>query len=307
MSGRRPIGRITRTYMIALGFVLGSACARPVAPAEPPTAQLELARLRAQLGEREQTIQQLESRLALLEAEQRELRDRVSGATAPRARESANAAICERAPEPKVASGSEGASADREPRPLLRLYAGRHERSERAELTSSWIAPSTHQRLEVVPVPAVGRSAAPHAGRVPVQASSPPSQVPASRTMSPADELYLRALDLMQRREFAEALRELDAFLRGYPEDSRFVRAQVWRGEVLFGQREYARALVAYELALRRAPEGEHAPECLLRIARCHFSLGASERGRASLERLKARFPASEAARRADQVMREDS
>jgi tol-pal system protein YbgF len=125
--------------------------------------------------------------------------------------------------------------------------------------------------------------------------------VPAPATKSGVDDLYAHALDLLRRRELPEALRELDAFVRDAPNDPRIGRAQFWRGELLFAERQFARALLAYEQVLLRDGGSDKAADALLRIARCHRRLGASERARAALLRLRTQFPESAAARQAQQ------
>lgn len=322
MKGRRAgieaglAGRTRRVVLLV--SLLGGCAASPVtAPAlgEGP----ELSRLRAELRERDATVAQLEGRLALLEAEQRELRHRLAqqpdGATRESVRIGRATTEAEREPAAPIevhAPATEG------PRPLLRLH------NERRAGSASW-SPSQrelslssregeHERLSVAAVPAL-----PSPGERPLVtpsavASEPGQRKAASREPAPlrdesaaADARYRRARELAEQRESGEALREFDGFLREFPEDGRVARAHFTRGELLFAEREYARALVAFELALQREPAGEQAAHSLLQIARCQFRLGASERGKASITQLKARFPDSAAARRAEQVMQEDT
>lgn len=254
------------TLVLLGGLVVGCAHAKgpPAAPADP-----ELAHLRARLLEREQTIRDLEGRLALASAPRPDPQPpapacpTTAGADEPRARE------------------TELPRAERDgPRPLLRLHAQAAPQAAR-----SWTPPPSSDRLKVVPLPADGGVPSPDAA---------------------ATDLYVRAIDLVRRREFPEALRELDAFLQSFADDPRAPRALFWRGEVLFAQREYASALAAYEAALARGPSGDKAADTLLRIARCCLRLGASERARATLAQLEAEFPDSEAARLAKQGAQED-
>lgn len=246
------------------GVLLG--CAHTKAPTVATRAEIELSELRAQLVERDRVIRELEGRLAL--------------ATAPRpiepvaARETVRIAPSQAEPDDRASVEAELAQRSAkaaEPRPLLRL----HEKAEPGPVRSLEPVPISSERLRVVALP-----------------SAEPSLDAA------ADDLYLRAIDLVRRREFAAALRELDAFLHSFADDPRSLRALYWRGEVLFAQREYARALESYEGALSRAPDGDRAPDTLLRIARCLVKLGATERARATLAQLTAQFPDSDAARK---------
>jgi TolA-binding protein len=70
---------------------------------------------------------------------------------------------------------------------------------------------------------------------------------------------------------------------------------------LLFAERQFARALAAYEQVLLRDGSTDKAAETLLRIARCHQRLGSTERARAALLRLRTQFPESAAARQAEQ------
>ena len=333
MSGGRrnksaPIGSARRGAWIAL--LLASGCAAHGGSGNKASGaaevlaheRAELLRLQTQLGERDQTIQQLEGRMAMLEASELQLHEQLESMRAEAsfaaespvetARDSARGHTRPSQREPKSAprlvlgnaAGNEGES-----RPLLRLHAERGESSKR-EFTSSWTPPTTTERLTVAAVPQLSavherpRMLAPVA---PIAPTPPLAIQPERETNSGADELYVHALDLLRRREFPEALRELDAFLVSAPRDARVARAQFWRGEILYAQRDFARALAAFEQSLARDPSGDKAPDTLLRIVRCQHQLGAHEQARAALNRLRTQFPESEAARAALQVMQEDT
>lgn len=302
MDQARPAGPWPRRGACGLlALLLASGCARPLPTVTPAEDRGEVERLRSELADRERQIEQLHGKLALLEAGQRAAADRLQQASAD------EAARCEasldgiRADERALVRAEQARTS--EARPLLKLHGEganlsltpsepRDVRTSR-EFSSTWTPPTTQERLLVAPVPALP-SAAP-------RAAVPP---PAS---DEAETRYIQALELVRRREFVAAMRELDGFLRAYPEDTRVARVLFWRGEVLFAQREYARALASYEQALARDPRGEKAPELMLRVARCQLSLGARERARQTLSALRARFPGSAAAAAASQLEQEDT
>jgi len=257
--------------LLACGLVLGiSACAE-AAPAKtahvPDQLSAQMAALQQKLDAREQLVTELESRLSLLEAEQRQLRYalaereaapiglretvRIGSEDEPRR---------ERAPKPEV-------------RPVLRLYEDRRP-SENALAP----VPEVSERLPVAPLPeslGLGKTRAPQEGKDP----------------------YVAAIDLVRRRDFSAALGALSHFIATHPDDARVAKAQFWRGEVLFAQKSYGSALSAFESSLKEEPRGEKAADSLLKIGLCHKRLGAPERARAAIERLKAQFPQSQAAR----------
>jgi tol-pal system protein YbgF len=258
----------------ALGaLVLSAMACAPAAPAHATPGALsseqmvaKMAALQHQLDEREQMVTQLESRLSLLEAEQRQLRYTLAE------REAAPLGLRETV---RIGAPEEPA---REPkraqRPVLRLYEER--RPGEAALAP---VPEVEERLPVAPLPeSLGG---------PVR---PPAEVEGK-------DPYLVAIDLVRRREFSAALAALSRFIASHPGDERVARAEFWRGEVLFAQKSYAPALSAFESSLKQQPRGEKAADSLLKIGLCHKRLGAPERAREAIKQLKAQFPQSHAAR----------
>lgn len=316
MNGVWPKSR-AHAGRVALALALLSGCAHGRAAGETRAREgavqaTELAGLRAQIAARDQTIQQLEGRLAMLEASQRQLRGELEAErslepmaeAAPRevqVRETVRIGSRSRSRGADAGQGGQAlaqspATEQPEARPMLRLHAERRD-SRAPELTSTWQPPTTSERLSISPVPAL-----PGAARASVAGTrvNPPAPTPQVALLPVTDDLYAHALDLLRRRELAEALRELDAFVKTSPGDARIGRAQFWRGEIHFTERQYAAALSAFEQALQHEPLGDKTADLLLRIARCHRRLGASERARAALLRLRTQFPDSAAARQAE-------
>jgi tol-pal system protein YbgF len=235
-----------------------------------------VALLSQRLAERDQLVTQLESRLSLLEAEQRQLRYALAE------REAAPPLLRETVRIGEEPSAQEERRSQRrsEPRPVLRLYENKRPSAPLDEAGLEPI-PQVSERLPVAPLPDAS---------VATRAREPGNP-------EKGNDPYLVAIDLVRRRDFGAALGALSAFLRDHPGDERVGRAQFWRGEVLFAQRQYADALSAFESALSREPQGEKAPDSLLKIGLCHKRLGAPERARAAMRQLKTQFPQSHAAR----------
>jgi tol-pal system protein YbgF len=243
-----------------------------------PSADVEA--LRAQLAERDKRLNQLEGRLSLIEAEQRQHRLALETLQQPPPGIRETVRIGGQTPGAEGAEERPQKAARRDTtRPVLRLY-------EEAERTLA-------DETELMPVPDV-QERLPRF--VPSLAGAAPAPVPMA-----AEQHYRQAIDLVRQRNFDAALISLNDFLVRYAEDPRAPRVLFWRGEVLFAQRDYARALGAFETSLARDPGGEKAADAWLRVARCHLRLGAKDRARAAIERLKAQFPNSDAARLAAQ------
>jgi tol-pal system protein YbgF len=275
----------TRGALCALVFA-SAACA-PAAPAHAtPGAQAandvvaQVAALQQKLEDREQLVTQLESRLSLLEAEQRQLRFAIAE------RESAPVGLRETV---RIGGHEEHVrESKREQRPVLRLYEER--RTSEAALAP---IPQVDERLPVAPLPDMLGLAKSKA-----EPQAPADGVEAHGSAREQNkDPYLSAIDLVRRRDFPAALAALARFIAMHPEDARLARAEFWRGEVLFAQKSYATALSAFESSLKQEPKGEKAPDSLLKIGLCHKRLGAPERARAAIQQLKIQFPQSSAAR----------
>lgn len=245
----------------------------PVVPAAKTSD--EVAQLRAEIAERDRRLNQLENRLALIEAEQRQHRYTLESLTASEAQPGIRETVRISAPPQDDSALAAEPPKAREPRPVLRLY----EQSTRTSSAPLMSVPEVNEKLPRF-VPTLSADA-----KAPLA----------------AEDLYRLALDLVRKRDFDNALVALNDFLVRYPDDPRAPRALYWRGEVLFAQRDYARALAAFETSLAREPEGEKAPDAWLRVSRCHLRLGEKERAKDALERLKTQFPNSDAARLAAQ------
>ncbi len=271
----------------ALGLLALSACGARQGTASTATSsrtslQADVAALKQALVERDRTLNQLENRLALLEAEQRQLRYAVAEAEpAPGIHETVRIGATKKeqgAAQLPPAFEPEPEKKRAEYRPVLRLVGERHRDSSEPMMP----VPVVRERLPLAPLP----EAMPF--------------VPESAPVDPSTH-YKQAIELVRQREFGAALSSLTDFLARYPADGRAPKVMFWRGEVLFAQREYARALEAFESSLTREPKGDRAADALLKVGLCHKRLGAADRAKVALERLKTQFPQSDAARLAAQ------
>lgn len=270
-----------------IGCAHGGTTSKAAGVTPPPEEQEQpsrVAALEGKLAERDRQFAQLENRLALLEAEQRQMRyllaERVEEPSAPirdsvRIGKSKQAAEVDEAPLPVVREPEHERERSGGPRPVLRLVG--EKRKDSRQSYEMMPIPEVNERLPIAPVP--DRAAA---------EGSPETH-------------YARALDLVRQRDFEHALAALTDFLARYPRDMRAPRVLFWRGEVLFAQQEYARALEAFETALARDPAGDKAADALLKMSLCHKRLGDADRARAAIQRLKSQFPQSNAAKLAAQ------
>jgi tol-pal system protein YbgF len=300
--------------------------ARVVAsPTAPETVQVASAgdeaalRLRAAEEEsdrRARRIRELESRLALRDAEVRDLQEEVDTQASDAARELAAArqvrARVEETEEAPAQAAPE-ASAEEEPRVVLRLYGtpelppvpttvelGGVPGAMRAPLYLPAPPPASMGRL---PVLATSGGPVPPIPDQPIYVAPNPVQAPPPQADLSVRE-YQAALQLVTARRFEEADAALSQFLRAHPDHSYADNAMYWRAETLYARRDFAAAERELSEMVRRFPQGNKVPDALLRLGFCRQRQGDPEGARQYFRRVVAGYPGSVAARLAS---REDT
>lgn len=117
------------------------------------------------------------------------------------------------------------------------------------------------------------------------------------------DQLYRFGLGHYFAGAYPKARHSLVAFLEAYPEHPLAVNAQYWIGETYFAQKQWVLALGAFQAVLDHYPKGRKVPDALLKIGLTEANLGRFKRARAALEECLSRFPKSESAALARQLL----
>jgi tol-pal system protein YbgF len=323
------------SVVLSLGLVLGCASAAPRVPADARAARQQAAQREAleaaRVAEAERA-RELEGRLALVQAEARDLRYelaarapepltdtvRIGARVAETDRNGANEgwqepegwSSTQAEPEVDEDAPEEEEDHDAGRRPVLRLYGEGSvvaPLDEAAPFVAPLPPPGVPTHLPVVPLPSAGTApVVPAASALPARppfirgaGAAAPSHATARREAAPstAPARYREALGAIRDRRFADALESLDAFLAASTDHPYAARARYWRGEVLYAQRAYRRAQADFEVVVERDPRGAKTPDALLKLAMCHRRLGDAARAQRYFERLQREFPSSVAAR----------
>lgn len=307
----------------ATGCGAGAASARRTTPARAvaSAADAELEQARARADAAAERVVELESVLAMSQADVRALRAELADArheqrtrtvrigTPPVTHDDASAdlpADFEREPSREAAAV----------RPVLRLYG-----EPRSEAPSPFVAlASPAPRVTAAQASAPRLSAPPLAlfDRLPVVAGSendlptvaavtaaaplgsvvaPRAPSESQRTSAAAVDEYRRALGLLHSRRFDEAVAALGDFLARYPGHAYADNATFWRGEAFYAQRAYPRAAAEFETVVTRFPEGNKVADALLKLGLCHAHMGDRTAAHAYFERVQREFPGTDAAR----------
>jgi len=132
------------------------------------------------------------------------------------------------------------------------------------------------------------RSAAAKAQPPPVETKGP--------STTGAGDLYRDAYENFQKGDLEGSRRKFEAFLKQYPNTDLSDNAQFWIGETYYLKRDYEKAILEYEKAVTKYPEGDKIPSALFKQALAFAELGDKSNARTLLRRVIERYPQSEQA-----------
>ena len=119
-----------------------------------------------------------------------------------------------------------------------------------------------------------------------------------------APQLYERALKTIREEQQFVAGRELmETFLKRYPEDGLAVNAAYWVGETYYAEKAYEKAILQFEDIIQKYGEHPKVASAMLKQALAFESSGDKATGRLLLQRVVERFPLSDEAKKATQLL----
>lgn len=162
------------------------------------------------------------------------------------------------------------------------------------------------RRLPGRPVPPpANASMAGNIGVVPLASKRKPApvsraKIPKPVSADPAVSAYKRAYALYRSGATSQAEPALKAFVRDHARHDYADNALFWVGRIQFDQSRFAAALSTFRAVVSKWPAGNKVPDALLMIGLTQAKLGQVAEGRETLARLRAMYPQTEAARKAD-------
>ena len=109
-------------------------------------------------------------------------------------------------------------------------------------------------------------------------------------------DLYKDAYETFHKGNLEGARRKFEAFLKQYPNTELSDNAQFWIGETYFLKKDFERAILEYEKAMVKYPEGDKIPAALFKQALAFLELGDKANTRNLLKRVIEKYPHSEQA-----------
>ncbi len=123
-----------------------------------------------------------------------------------------------------------------------------------------------------------------------------PVEIKGPTTGAGAGDLYKDAYETLQRGNLEEASRKFEAFLRQHPNTELSDNAQFWIGETYYRKKDFEKAILEYEKAIIKYPEGDKIPAALFKQAFSFMELGDKTNARNLFKRVVERYPHSEQA-----------
>ncbi len=121
------------------------------------------------------------------------------------------------------------------------------------------------------------------------------------------DALYAKAQDFFLSGDYAVARKVFSDLARLYPQSSLADNALYWIGEAYYSEKNYALASRKFSEVAEKYPNENKAPDALLKAAFSYMELKEVDKSREFLEMLIRRYPGTEAALKAKNMLEKTS
>jgi len=109
-------------------------------------------------------------------------------------------------------------------------------------------------------------------------------------------DLYKDAYETFYKGDLEAARRKFETFLKQYPNTELSDNAQYWIGEIYYLKKDYERAILEYEKAIVKYPEGDKIPAAIFKQALAFSELGDKTNARNLFRRVIEKYPRSDQA-----------
>lgn len=139
-----------------------------------------------------------------------------------------------------------------------------------------------------------------HLESAPAPQAAVPSPAPAN-----AEELYQKGLDaIRQDGDFVRGRQNLEAFLQKNPRHPLAINAKYWIGEAWYGEKKYENAILQFQDVIQEFGDHPKVASALLKQGMAFQALGDQPNARVIYQKVVERFPLSEEAKKAKELMK---
>lgn len=107
---------------------------------------------------------------------------------------------------------------------------------------------------------------------------------------------YDEAYQAFKDKQYKEARRKFESFIKNYPKNDLTDNAQFWIGETYYAEKDYEGAILAYETLLKKYPDSAKTSAAMLKQGLAFTEIGDAKTGSIILRRLIEKFPDSKEA-----------
>ncbi|MFG6358997.1 tol-pal system protein YbgF [Taurinivorans muris] len=112
---------------------------------------------------------------------------------------------------------------------------------------------------------------------VQAEANQPPTAAQTTDQPQTSRQLYDKAYNLYQKKQYAASEKVFDEFLAKYPQDVLAPNALYWKGETLYARAIYPQAIFSFKEVQTRYPKHPKTADSLLKTAMSYARLGDKE------------------------------
>ena len=112
---------------------------------------------------------------------------------------------------------------------------------------------------------------------VQAEANQPPTAAQTADQPQTSRQLYDKAYNLYQKKQYAASEKVFDEFLAKYPQDVLAPNALYWKGETLYARAIYPQAIFSFKEVQTRYPKHPKTADSLLKTAMSYARLGDKE------------------------------
>jgi tol-pal system protein YbgF len=119
--------------------------------------------------------------------------------------------------------------------------------------------------------------------------------------------IYGQAFNALKAGSYSVAISGFQGFLKQYPASPLAPNAEYWLGQAHYVNQDFAAAARDFQAVLDKWPNSSKAPAAMLDLGNTQLAQGEAAKGRATLRRVASQFPGTDAANRAQALLKRQS
>jgi tol-pal system protein YbgF len=119
---------------------------------------------------------------------------------------------------------------------------------------------------------------------------------------NPADEQisYLAAYELVKNKQYDDAIKSMQIFVKKYPQSGYSANAQYWLGELFMVKKDYPKAVEHFEIVLHQFPSSSKSAASMLKAGYAYAASGNNQEARNRLQQVVKSYPGTPTAQLAN-------